>query len=137
MQCFPPRFFNTLLLRIAFMFAVTSIDHSHMSQSQRFLGKECNLWKNGIHWFDPQGTENYLELRDDGQVLVLVMRCCKDQEMYCLKLRSAIIAKILETKMSFAHNIQTHEYLLDPKWLRTYPLASIKEHKVSNSKGHV
>lgn len=116
------------------MFAVTSIDHSHIGQSQYPIGKECNLWKKGIHWFDQQGIENYLELRDDGQVLVLVMRCCKDQEMYCLKLRSAIITKILETKKSFAHNIQTYEYLLDPKDLHTYPLASIKEHKVSKGK---
>ena len=131
MQCFPARFLHTLLLRIAFTFAVASLDHPDLAQSTHHFGKECNLWKNGIHWFDPWGIESYLELRDDGQVLVLVMRCYKDQEMHCLKLRSAIITKILETMKSFAHNIQTYEYLLDPKYLVSYPLPSIKQRQVS------
>lgn len=58
---------HTILIRTAFSFAVDCNDLS-VSESNKGLRRECNLWSKGIHWFNLQGSENYLELREDGQV---------------------------------------------------------------------
>lgn len=54
------------------------------------------------------------------------MRCLKDSEMDCIRLRSAIIKAILDTKANFAPSLPVIEGLLDPSSLRQYPLRSIK-----------
>ena len=59
---------HTILLRTAFTFAVHTDD---LSASHTELRRECNLWSNGIHWFNLNGVESYLELREDGQVCLL------------------------------------------------------------------
>lgn len=66
---FPTRFLHSLLLRLAFNFAVASDD---LATSGRVLNRACNLWKNGIHWFSLTGTETYVELREDSQVSIVI-----------------------------------------------------------------
>jgi ankyrin repeat protein/GTPase SAR1 family protein len=124
MTVFPSRFLHALLLRLAFNFAVVSEESSTPCS---LLNRECNLWKSGIHWFSLSGTETYVELREDGQVLVLVMRCLKEHEVECVKLRAAVIKTILDTKADFAPLIQANEGLLDPSYLHQYPLPSVKK----------
>ena len=65
MHLFPSRFLHALLLRLAFNFAVVSDDSP---TTGCILNRECNLWKNGIHWFSMSGTETYVELRENSQV---------------------------------------------------------------------
>ena len=62
------------------------------------LGRECTLWKNGIHWLDLNGIETIVEVIEDGQVIAMAMRCMHNQEIQCIKLRAAVIKTILETK---------------------------------------
>ena len=66
MQLFPARFLHSLLLRLAFNFAAANDDSPTPGQT---LNRACNLWKNGIHWFSHCGTESYVELREDSQVM--------------------------------------------------------------------
>lgn len=69
MQIFPSRFLHALLLRMAFNFAVVS---EESPTTGCILNRECNLWKSGIHWFNMNGTETYVELKEDGQVLYTI-----------------------------------------------------------------
>lgn len=59
-------------------------------------------------------------------MLVFVTRCFKGHEIECVKLRAAVISKILETKSVFIPNIPVNEGLLHPTQLYEYPLASIR-----------
>ena len=63
---------HTILIRTAFTFAVDCSDLSVSESHSRGLKRECNLWNTGIHWFNLQGIENYIELREDGQVSLTV-----------------------------------------------------------------
>ena len=98
-QQFPPRCLHALLLRLAFSFAVANQDGL---QARPTLGRECTLWKNGIHWLDLNGIETIVEVIEDGQVIAMAMRCMHNQEIQCIKLRAAVIKTILETKQLYA-----------------------------------
>ena len=54
------------------------------------------------------------------------MRCFRGSEMECIRLRSAIINKTLETVREYSPLIRLEEGLLGPGWLQNYPLPSIK-----------
>ena len=123
MDCFPPRFLQTLLLRLAFSFAVCKPD---VQIPQQTIGRECTLWTAGIHWLDLNGIETVVELVEEGQVIIMAMRCLKGQELECVCLRAAVISKILETMAIHAEHIKTHEFLIDPRHLVSYPLPSIR-----------
>ena len=128
MDCFPPRFHQTLLLRLSFSFAVAK---QEVPAGQQSIGRECTLWTAGIHWLDLNGIETIVEVVEDGQVIIMAMRCLRGQELHCVKLRAAVISKILETKAMYAEHIKTHELLIDPRYLVSYPLPSIRRMCVS------
>ena len=127
MDCFPPRFHQTLLLRLSFSFAVAK---QEVLSAQQSIGRECTLWTTGIHWLDLNGIETLVEVVEDGQVIVMAMRCLRGQELQCVKLRAAVISKILETKAMYAEHIKTHELLIDSRYLLSYPLPSIRHMSV-------
>ena len=58
------------------------------------------------------------------------MRCFEGYEMECVKSRSTIIQKTLETVKEFSPNLKIEEGLLEPRYLKTYPLPSIKHFDV-------
>lgn len=126
-QQFPPRCLHALLLRIAFSFAVANQDGLQVRPT---LGRECTLWKNGIHWLDLNGIETIVEVIEEGQVIAMAMRCIHSQEVECIKLRAAVIKTILETKQLYASQIATDEFVLSPDSLQKddYPIKSI-DHK--------
>lgn len=122
-QQFPPRFLHAVLLRLAFSFAVANEDPL---QVRHGIGRECTLWKSGIHWLDLNGIETIVEVVEEGQVIVMAMRCIENQELQCVKLRTAVIKTILETKQLYASQIATDEFLVSPDCLNNYPLHGIR-----------
>ena len=106
---FTPRFLQTLLLRLAFGFPV-----ARPSSRRTLQGLECTLWKNGLRWFDLAGIETLVEMVEDSRGIVMVMRGKRGSEMKCIRLRSQVIRKIIESKEQFCHNLKTEESLLDP-----------------------
>ena len=129
-QQFPPRCLHALLLRLAFSFAVANQDGL---QARPTLGRECTLWKNGIHWLDLNGIETIVEVIEDGQVIAMAMRCMHNQEIQCIKLRAAVIKTILETKQLYASQIATDEFILSSECLQKgeYPIKGI-HHKTTS-----
>ena len=60
-------------------------------------------------------------------MVLLLMSCPEGQEMGCVRLRSSLIAKVLETKEELCPGISTTELLIDPSNLSSYPLPSSSE----------
>ena len=119
---FMPRFFQTLILRLTFGFAVARI--SATSSSSQF-SREYTIWKNGLRWLNLDGVETFMEMVEDKRALVLLMRAKKGSELKGVSLRAALIRKILDTKEEFCPDMPTSEYLIHPKHLRereSYPI---------------
>jgi len=91
------------------------------------LRRRCAIWKNGIQWLDQDGVEAIVEVSEQNRVVLLLMSCPKGEEMACVRLRSSLISKVLETKEEFCPGISTTELLIDPSNLSSYPLPSSSE----------
>ena len=116
-QCKPqhfltPRFLQVLLLRLVFNYAV-AISQDLDTVQVPALNRICDVWKNGTHWCTRSGVEVLVEVIEQNTVVRLLMRCVQDQEMECVKLRSAIIRKILAAKEKFCPQVETQEYFLN------------------------
>ena len=123
-QFFDTRFLHVLLLRLTFTF-VACISEISMFKRQ------CNIWKNGIHWGTRNGVEVMVELREDKTLLLVLVRCFKDQELEAIKLRTAVLKKIWETKCEFCLKVNVDEYLLHPNCLSNTSLQGHEIYQVS------
>ena len=81
----------------------------------------------GIQWLDQDGVETVVEVSGQNRVVLLLMSCPEGEEMACVRLRSSLISKILETKEELCPGISTTELLIDPSNLSSYPLPSSSE----------
>ena len=121
-QCQPqhflsPRFLQVLLLRLVFNYAASVSQDSDTAELPA-LKRRCNIWKNGTHWCTRGGVEVLVEVIEQNTVVLLLMRCIQGQEMECIKLRSAIVRKILATKEKFCPRVEVQEYFPD---IASYP----------------
>ena len=126
---FTPRFLQTLILRLAFGFAVSRPPNGDLTNSMNLFSRECTIWKNGLRWLNLDGVETFVELVEDGSALLLLMRAKKGSEMKGVNLRSALIRKILDTKQECCPSLVTAEYLIDSKHLKereSYPIITKK-----------
>ena len=122
---FTPRFLQTLILRLAFGFAVSRRPNGILTSSLSLFSRECTIWKNGLRWLNLDGVETFVEMVEDGRALLLLMRAKKGSELRGVNLRSALIRKILDTKEECCPGIPTAEYLIHPKHLQereSYPI---------------
>ena len=122
---FTPRFLQTLILRLAFGFAVSRRPNGILTSSLSLFSRECTIWKNGLRWLNLDGVETFVELVEDGRALLLLMRAKKGSELRGVNLRSLLIRKILDTKEECCPGVLTSEYLIHPKHLRdrgSYPI---------------
>jgi len=83
--------------------------------------------KIGIQWLDQDGVETIVEVSEQNRVVLLLMSCPVGEEMACVRLRSSLISKVLETKEELCPGITTTELLIDPSNLSSYPLPSSSE----------
>ena len=124
LQCFKkrqyltPRFLHMLLLRLAFSFALAP-ESSQQDEASPVLRRKCAIWKNGIQWLDQDGVETIVEVSEHNKLVLLLMSCPQGEEMACIRLRSSLISKILETKKELCPGISTTELLIDPSNLST------------------
>ena len=126
-QCKPEqlltnRFLHVLLLRLVFSFAAAS-DSENETPS---LNRRCSIWKNGIKWSNRDGVEVLIEVTEQSTVVLLLIRCFKGQEMKCVKLRSAVISKILDAKQQFSPQAKVNECFIHPSEIGKYPNMNIE-----------
>ena len=122
---FTPRFLQTLILRLAFGFAISRRPSDVFTSSLSLFSRECTIWKSGLRWLNLDGVETFVEMVEDGRALLLLMRAKKGSELRGVNLRSLLIRKILETKEECCPVMQTTEYFIHPKHLReqeNYPI---------------
>ena len=133
-QCKPQqfltsRFLQVLLLRLVFSYAAASSQDPDPTEIPT-LKRICDVWKNGIHWCSRSGVEVLVEVTEQNTMVLLLMRCVKGQEMECVKLRSAVIRKILAAKEEFCSQVEIQEYFLKASGVSSYPTSVHKLPKV-------
>ena len=125
-QYLTPRFLHVLLLRLAFSFALAP-DSSQQEAASPVLRRRCAIWKNGIQWRDRDDVQARVEVVEQNQTVLLSMYCPEKRAMACVKLRSSLIAMILNCLKEQCPAVSTSECLIDPSHLSQHQLGSTKE----------
>ena len=122
-QFLSPRFIHVLLLRLAILFGQNP-DERCKPQSIS-IQRECNVWKNGIHFQNMDGVATIVEVVEQSTAVIMVMGCLEGSEMNCVRHRSELIQVILQTKEHFSGTVKMNECLIHPMELSYYPLKSL------------
>ena len=111
-----PRFIQVLLLRIATKFAL---------EPASGLKPGCTIWRNGISWFNGEGTETVVEIIgpriEQSTAVVVLTRCQRGCEIQHYKHRSEVIETVLGVKRDKAKGVEVEEYVIHPDNIH-YPL---------------
>ena len=120
-QFFTPHFLQVLILRLSLSYALVP---SKPCKSHDFptIRRVCSVWKRGISWTNRDGVETVVEILEQNQAVVVMMRCFKmpESQVQCLHLRSSIIQNVLEARDEFCPKVSTLESLIHPDDLQ-YP----------------
>ena len=116
---FTPRFLQVLILRLAFSFALIPCMCSFTPAIERC----CRVWKNGISWINENGIESVIEVLEDFQAVVVMLRCItgEENEVKCMFHRSSVIQAVLNTRADICPQVRTTEFLIHPSGVE-YPL---------------
>ena len=120
------RFLHVLLLRLAFTYALPAASPPTEEHSLGVERRQCNVWKNGIHWLNMDGVEAIVEVVEQNTAVVVVMGCLERCQVRCIQLRSAVIETILSAKEQFSGSVDVEESFLHPDELTVYPLKDVK-----------
>ena len=114
-QFLTPHFLQVLVLRLAFTFALSPSKPSAKCELPVIM-RHCTVWKNGIQWLNRDGVEAVVEVVEQSQAVVVMLRCSgkTKSEWACLHLRSAIICKVLKAAEKFCPNVSTAESFIHP-----------------------
>ena len=120
------QFLHVLLLRLAFTYVSPSKSPPPDKHPLRVEHRQCNVWKNGIHWQNMDGVETIVEVVEQNTAVLVVMGCLEGSQVKCVQLRSAVIQTILSAKKQYSGAIDMKESLLHPDELTKYPLKMSK-----------
>ena len=124
---FTSRFLHVLLLRLAFTYALPNTSPPSEDTTLRVERRQCNVWKNGIHWLNMDGVEIIVEVVEQNTAVILLMGCLERSQLKCIHLRSAIIECILSTQRKYSNAVDTEECFLHPTELRKYDLNKVND----------
>ena len=127
---FSAMFLQVLLLRLTFQFAATTMPGNT-------LHRKCVIWKNGLFW-SSQGVEMLVQVIDQNQVVLVLVRCLKKSEMKAVELRSAVLKEVLNVKRKHCQSCKTIEYVirdpnLDDSGLMKEPVNMIAMHNLASA----
>ena len=116
---FTPRFLQVLILRLAFLFALIPCTRSFSPAIER----RCRVWKNGISWINENGIESVIEVLEDFQAVVVMLRCItgEENEVKCMFHRSSVIQAVLSTRADICPQVRITEFFVHPSSVE-YPL---------------
>ena len=137
---FNAHFIQTLLLRVAFAFALKppKYDSSAIetyADDDNVMGEEnpildlvlkrmCSLWKNGIHWQERTGVDAIVDVVGQ-RTLLLLMQCPHGSEVQLIRRRSQIITMVLEAKKELCSKTKLLECFIHPQSV-THPLVQFE-----------
>ena len=119
-QFYTPRFFQVLLLRLAFSCAFPQAE-SEINDEFPALQRKCSIWKNGICWGTRDGVEALVEVVDQNNAILFLSRS-HELVPSGLRLRSIVIQKILKAAKEFCPKVDTVEYFIAPAEILEHPL---------------
>ena len=135
LECTQDEFFNALflqvlLLRLTFQFAATSLPDS-------ILHRRCVIWKNGVFWSVP-GVEMLVEVTNQNQSVIVLVRCFKDTELEAIKLRSAVLKEVFKVKAKHSPATKVIEFViynpsLDENGSLTEPVKKVAMNEIAAS----
>ena len=67
------KFLHSLLLRLPFKFAA-------IGETNSVYDRQITVWKNGLHWYTDEETENLIEVRGDNEVIALCRSYSHDND---------------------------------------------------------
>ena len=136
-QFFTARFFQVLLLRLAFEFAFPQHEEEEEVDSEfPAIRRKCSVWKNGIYWGNRDGVEVLAEVVEPNKVVIVLLRC-HEVSPECLRLRSMIIQKVLKAADEFCSKVKTIESFVDPSEIVSLPTSGVVKSKEMSSVGSV
>ena len=118
---FTSRFLHVLLLDLAFSHALPAEPLEHFLEVKC---RQCNIWKNGIHWQNNDGVEALIEVVEQNTAVILIVGCLQQRKMECTQHRSSLIYDILQIKKQYSGAFECKEAFIHPKELSKYPLKS-------------
>ena len=121
-QFYTPRFFQVLLLRLAFSCAFPQKD-SEVDEDFPALQRKCCIWKSGIFWGTRDGVEALVEVVEQNNAILFLTRSC-ELTPSCLRLRSTVIQKVIKAAKEFCPRVDTREAFIVPSEILQHPLRS-------------
>ena len=124
---FTTRFFQVLLLRLAFEYAFPHHEGEEEEGHADFLAilRKCSVWKNGIYWGNRDGVEVLAEVVEQNKAIIVPFRSQKIPIVNeHLQLCSKVIQKTLRAATKFCPKVKTVESFIDPYSLN--PLHHLK-----------
>ncbi len=110
---FSPRFIQTLILCLT-----SELVASSSKDSNTLVAGKYTVWKSGLSWLSQNGIETFVELKEDGRALIVLIRVVEGAEIRGIKLRSSLIKSIFDIKEKCCPSVPTAEYLIDPSLLQ-------------------
>ena len=109
LECSEDNFFTTLflqvlLLRLIFQFAATISRDST-------LHRKCVIWKNGVFW-GKQGVEMLVNVVNQNQAVIVLVRCFEGTELEAIKMRSAVLKEVFRVKEKHCPATKVNEFLV-------------------------
>ena len=124
---FTPYLFHVLQQHLAFSFTrARKLRTSFLSITG--FHRRCEVWKNGIQWWNFNDITTSVELVDQSRsIQLVVMMADKASTEEFVQLRSAIIHLILNLKSELCPSLDASQYLIAPSDLLTNPLPPLSE----------
>ena len=128
-EFFTPRFLQVLQLRIAFNFPLSVVNRRIIGFTPPTIQRRCSVWKNGISWKTGSGLECLVEVTEQCQAVVLMLRSIsssQDLTSHYISYRSSLIKVITSAVSDICPSLEVSESFCHPDHIR-YPPQSCED----------
>ena len=122
-EFFTLRFLQVLQLRIAFNFPLSVVTRRIIGFAPPTIQRCCSVWKNGISWKTGSGLECLVEVTEQCQAVVLMLRSIsssRDLTSHYISYRSSLIKVITSAVSDICPSLEVSESFCHPDHIQ-YP----------------
>ena len=128
-EFFTPRYLQVLRLRIAFNFPLSVVNRRIIDFTPLTIQRCCSVWKNGISWKTESGLECLVEVTEQCQAVVLMLRSIsssRDLTSHYISYRSSLIKVITSAVSDICPSLEVSESFCHPDHIQ-YPPRSCED----------
>ena len=109
-NAFSMRFLHVLLLKLAYRYSIAA-SSKNRPWVEVGLERQCDVWTNGIHWYNKNGVEAMVEYTQGKQCVNALLSCLdgKDEEM--VELHFELRKIITELQRHYCPTLECKDYL--------------------------